>query len=68
MAKFSFPTQQGIPEKKIWGYPEKENFVFGGVQRAYGSVWRSRSWVGARVWGLFVLWNMVVLMGVGWGW
>jgi len=40
--------------------------VFGSVKSAYGSVWRSRSWLGARVWvwGLFVLWNMVGLVQV----
>ncbi len=38
--------------------------VFGSVTGAYGSVWRARSWEGARVWGLFVLWNMVGLVRV----
>jgi hypothetical protein len=40
--------------------------VFGSVKSAYGSVWRARSFVGVRcwVWGMFVLWNMVGLVGV----
>ncbi len=41
--------------------------MFGSVKSAYGSYVGSRSWWGAvlRVWGMWVLWNMVGLLRVG---
>ncbi len=41
--------------------------VFGSVKGAYGSYVGSRSWWGAalRMWGMWVLWNMVGLLRVG---
>ncbi|GIV18561.1 MAG: hypothetical protein KatS3mg023_0312 [Armatimonadota bacterium] len=55
---------------EVYGWALGERYrieqVFGSVKSAYGSVWRARSWEGARVWvwGMFVLWNMVGLVRV----
>ncbi|GIV21640.1 MAG: hypothetical protein KatS3mg023_3391 [Armatimonadota bacterium] len=55
-------------EQYGWALGERYRIeqVFGSVKSAYGSVWRARSWEGARVWvwGMFVLWNMVGLVQV----
>ncbi|GIV17419.1 MAG: hypothetical protein KatS3mg022_2854 [Armatimonadota bacterium] len=55
---------------QTYGWALRERYrieqVFGSVKGAYGSVWRARSWVVARVWvwGMFVLWNMVGVVQV----
>jgi hypothetical protein len=55
---------EAYPE--VFGGRYRIEQVFGSVKRAYGSVWRARSWVGACcwVWGMFVLWNLAGLVGV----